>query len=67
MPIFFGLFKVDNYGIISAQTNQIITTACLIVKLQQSNLTKAKAQSFFKYFLLLDCILMLIYLCCYFT
>ena len=32
MPFIFR-FYVDNYGINSAQTNQIMTTACVIVQL----------------------------------
>ena len=31
---FIFRFYVDNYGINAAQTNQIMTTACVIVKLQ---------------------------------
>ena len=31
----------DNYGINSAQTNQIMTTACVIVKLQPEQFNKS--------------------------
>ena len=33
--------SVDNYGITSAQTNQIMTTACVIVKLQPEQFNKS--------------------------
>ena len=41
---FIFRFQVDNYGINSAQTNQIIgimTTACVIVKLQSEQFNKS--------------------------
>ena len=40
MPFIFR-FYVDNYGINSAQTNQIMTTACGIVKLQPEPCNKS--------------------------
>ena len=40
MPYIFR-FKVDKYGINSAQTNQIMTTACIIVKLQPEQFNKS--------------------------
>ena len=40
MPFIFRSY-VDNYGINSAQTNQIMTTACVIVKLQPEQFNKS--------------------------